>query len=369
MTVVDASNALHARVRAFAKRVRPLSAEFDQLALDIAHFQARYNPGFARLVERHGSSLRAVSEIPPVPVEAFRLTRVAVHPPELDTARFETSGTTNEARGVHVLRTTETYRKVALRFGRPSLIGDAPRATVVALAPVPADPCTSSLGFMMLAMMEDFDGRALTMGADSPFDARAPERWLFDAGGASVRGLAYAAEVARARGEPLLLLATSFALVALLDTLSGARVALPSQSVVMQTGGFKGRSREVAPEALRTALCEAFAVDEAHIANEYGMTELTSQLYARGAAPLSAPPWLRVDAVSPEDLTPLPEGEIGLARFVDLGSVDSAVSVVTQDRVRVRDAGVELHGRAPGASPRGCSLAIEDLLLAAPARP
>ena len=80
MTVVDASNALHARVRAFVKRVQPSAAEFDQLALDIAHFQARYSAGFARLVERHGSSLRGVSDIPAVPVEAFRLMRVAVHP-------------------------------------------------------------------------------------------------------------------------------------------------------------------------------------------------------------------------------------------------------------------------------------------------
>jgi hypothetical protein len=269
---------------------------------------------------------------------------------------------------VHVLRTTDTYRRLALRFGRPSLIGDAPRATVVALAPAPANPCSSSLAFMMLAMMEDFDGRALTIDAGRPFDARAPERWLFDAPGVDVMGLEHATKVARARGEPLLLLATSFALVALLDALSGARVALPSQSVVMQTGGYKGRSREVAPEALRAAVGEAFGVAEAHIVNEYGMTELTSQLYARGADPLSAPPWLRVDAVNPEDLTPVPEGEVGLARFVDLGNVDSAVSVVTQDRIRLRGGRVELHGRTPGATPRGCSLAIEDLLLASPAR-
>ncbi|HMJ11994.1 MAG TPA: acyl-protein synthetase [Polyangiaceae bacterium] len=360
---MDESDALHARVRAYARAPRHSSAEFEQLALDIAHFQARHNAGFARLVERHGSALRTVGEIPAVPVEAFRLTRVAVHPPELDEVRFETSGTTHEARGMHVMRTTQTYRRVALQFGRPALLGEHARATVVALAPVPGDPCSSSLGFMMLAMMEDFDARALTRAAEEPFQARAAERWLFDDQGVNVQALQHAAEVARERAEPLLLLATSFALVASLDALAGARIELPPHSAIMQTGGFKGRSREIEASQLRAAVATAFGVHEDQIVNEYGMTELTSQLYARGPAPFTAPSWLRVDAVNPDDLQPLPEGELGLARFIDLGNVDSAVSVVTQDLIRVRDGSVELRGRAPGAPARGCSLAVEDLLL------
>ncbi|HEY6562115.1 MAG TPA: acyl-protein synthetase [Polyangiaceae bacterium] len=367
MTLVEASSALHARVRAFVRASAPSHAEFDQLALDIAHFQARHSKGFARLVERHGSSLRAVQDIPAVPVEAFRLTRVAVHPPELDEVRFETSGTTHAGRGVHVMRTTDTYRKVALRFGRPALLGEQARATVVALAQVPGEPCASSLGFMMLAMMQDFDGRAVSL-AQEPFEARASERWLFEEEGVNARGLEHAVEVARARAEPLLLLATSFALVALLDTLGGVRLELPSGSAVMQTGGFKGRSRELQASELRAGVASALCIREEQIVNEYGMTELTSQLYARGAAALSAPHWLRVEAVSPDDLQPVAEGEVGLARFIDLGNVDSAVAIVSQDLIRVCDGRVELQGRAPGAPARGCSLAIEDLLLASPRR-
>jgi hypothetical protein len=124
---------------------------------------------------------------------------------------------------------------------------------------------------------------------------------------------------------------------------------------------------------LRRALAKAFGTPEARIVSEYGMTELSSQLYERtlearlrgASAPhgvYGAPPWVRVDAVDPVSLEPLENGSVGIARILDLANVDSAVVVQTVDRVRVTEAGVELLGRAPGAPPRGCSLAIEEML-------
>jgi len=79
-----------------------------------------------------------------------------------------------------------------------------------------------------------------------------------------------------------------------------------------------------------------------------------------------APPWMRVTAVDPTTLLPVAPGEIGVARIVDLANVDSAVAIQTSDRVRVSGGGhrVELLGRAPGAMPRGCSLAIDEILSA-----
>ena len=129
-------------------------------------------------------------------------------------------------------------------------------------------------------------------------------------------------------------------------------------------------------EELREAVTLSLQLGERRVVGEYGMTELTSQLYegtlresalyARhpSAAPgiYFEPPWLRVTPVDPVSLEPLADGEVGLARFVDLGNVDSAVSVVTQDLVRRTAGGIELLGREPGAPPRGCSLAIEALL-------
>jgi hypothetical protein len=174
----------------------------------------------------------------------------------------------------------------------------------------------------------------------------------------------------------LLVLGTAFALVRLLDDLAGARLPLPVGSVVMQTGGFKGRTREVTMEELRGGVTSAFQLGAGRVVGEYGMTELTSQLYegtihesalaARHpeAAPgiYFEPPWLRVTPVDSVTLLPVAEGEPGLARFIDLGNVDSAVSVVTQDMVRRVGGGIQLLGRSPGAPARGCSLAIEALL-------
>ncbi|HEY3666953.1 MAG TPA: acyl-protein synthetase, partial [Polyangiaceae bacterium] len=116
-------------------------------------------------------------------------------------------------------------------------------------------------------------------------------------------------------------------------------------------------------------------LSERQVVGEYGMTELTSQLYEAtlpGSALGSAhsgtagiyfePPWLRVVPVDPVTLEAVRPGEVGIARIVDLGNVDSAIAIQTHDRVRRVGHGVELLGRAPGATPRGCSLAIEEFL-------
>jgi hypothetical protein len=184
-------------------------------------------------------------------------------------------------------------------------------------------------------------------------------------------GLERAAQAASERGEPLVLLATAFALVALLDRLDGRTISAPAESVIMVTGGFKGRTREVAQERLRADLARTFGVTEERLIGEYGMTELSSQLY-EGTLPGGAlrgppgvflePPTLRVFPVDPKSLEPVPDGEVGLAKIVDVCNVDSAVAIQTQDRVRRVARGIELLGRAPGATPRGCSLALESLL-------
>jgi hypothetical protein len=375
MMLVERSDALHERVRRFA--ASEPGDDFDALALAIAHFQAEFSPSLRALAASRGSHLDSVAAVPGVPSDAFRLTRVAVHPPELDAARFFTSGTTGSERGMHAFRTTRTYETVALLGGARALLAfrSGPRV-VVSLAPVPTVPPSSSLGFMLELFQNHWDGRPLGAagaGCAAPvaYDPRSPERWLVGEHGVDVAGLERAARAAAERREPLLVLSTAFALVALLDTLGGRTLPAPAETAVMVTGGFKGKSREVERGLLRRDVARAFGVPESHVVAEYGMTELTSQLY-EGTLPgvaacgepdvLLEPRWLRVEPVDPATLEPVPPGEVGIARIVDLGNIDSALVVQTEDLVRRRGAGIELLGRRPGATARGCSLALEALL-------
>jgi len=366
MTRNARSDSLHRAVQRFAAGDRNHS--FAELALEIARLQREFSPGFAQLCVSRRASLESVDDIPGVPCDAFRLARVALHPENEDRLRFSTSGTTSGARGMHAMRVTETYRELSLNFGRAALLSNDRAPHVVALAPLLDDPPTSSLGHMMALFMVDFERR----GA---FEVRTAERWLIDDRGVDLAGLERAAAHADARGETLLVLATSFALVGLLDALAGRALPLPAEAVVMQTGGFKGKTREIEPAELRARVARSFAISEAQIVSEYGMTELTSQLYEatvpgsalereRGGTPgvYSEPPWLRVVPVDPATLEPVPSGEIGIARIIDLGNVDSAVAIQTQDRVRRVEGGIVLLGRAAGAPARGCSLAIEEFM-------
>lgn len=363
------SDALHARVRAFigaSLRGEAPAEGFDALALALARYQAARVPAFARLVRARGLDLDAARDaaaIPAVPTDVFRLARIAAHPPQCDVALFRTSGTTQGARGEHPLRTTETYELAALGWGPRFLWPDGPGLGVIVLAPPLSQQADSSLGFMLDRFAHTLDGpaafRVHLRDAEAEID---------------VDGVARDAALAREAGRPTLLLSTSFALVHLLDRAGGKDLRLPPRSRVMQTGGFKGRSREVAPDELRAAVSTAFGVPASHVVAEYGMTELGSQLYEAtvaaalaGEAPARhgvylAPPWMRVSAVDPVTLAPVPHGEVGIARFVDLANVDSVVAVQTADQVRLAPDGVELLGRLPGATPRGCSLAADEML-------
>jgi hypothetical protein len=183
-----------------------------------------------------------------------------------------------------------------------------------------------------------------------------------------VPALRRGSEQAEARGEPILLLATSFALAWLLEALRGSPLPLPPGSRILQTGGFKGHVRTLDDAALVGGIGAALGVEPPNIIGEYGMTELSSQLYDSGFAQgeggnsvFVEPPWLRVVPVDPIHLRPVPAGQVGMARFTDLANVDSALNVLTQDQVRRVPGGLVLLGRPAGAPVRGCSLAVDEL--------
>jgi len=358
--VKEESDSLHARVRAFiAAAMRGDSTEpFDALATDIARFQIERVAPVRRLASARGltvEALRTAAEIPAVPTDVFRFARVAAHPSGDDVAVFRTSGTTIGARGEHAFRTLATYDAAALAWGSRFLLhGGLADATVISLTPPPDEAADSSLVHMIALFAHT---------------QRGPVSFHLDGGALDPRTVAAACARARKRSRPALLFGTSFAFVHLLDVAASFDLSLPEGSRAMLTGGFKGRSREVAASELRASIAGAFGLRDAAVVGEYGMTELSSQLYegtlvGAGARHevFTAPPWMRVTAADPTTLELLPDGEIGIARIVDLANVDSAVVVQTADRVRVVGEEVELLGRLPGATPRGCSLAVEEML-------
>jgi hypothetical protein len=185
--------------------------------------------------------------------------------------------------------------------------------------------------------------------------------------------LTAALDEATGDATPIALLGTSFAFLHADDALGARRWALPAGSRIMQTGGFKGRTREVEPATMRALLTSRYGVPDAFVVAEYGMTELSSQLYettlhdavtgvASHSRHLWVPGWMRATPVDPETLRPVAEGEVGILRLDDCANVDTAVFVQTSDLARRHVAGIELLGRAPGATPRGCSLAVDAIL-------
>lgn len=349
------SDRLHGLVQAFVRGDRAHAR--DPLLLEIAAFQLRHVEPVARLHRAlHGSALPSQpSEIVALPTDVFRMRRVAAHPPALDTRVFLTSGTTQGTRGAHALRTLATYQAAALAWGRAWLLPAQPPASrALVLAPRSEDAPESSLSFMIDLFVRE---------------AKLEAEYLLEGGALDAARVAAALDRASSAAAPVLVFGTAFAFVFAQDALGGRRWQLPRGSALMITGGFKGRSRVVPEAELRASLRQLLGLDEDEVIGEYGMTELSSQLYEprRSVSGLPGsiyrpPPWLVIEAVDPETLAPLPAGTRGIARILDLANVDSSLGIQTQDLIEVLPSGdVQLFGRLPGATPRGCSLAIEEL--------
>jgi hypothetical protein len=166
------------------------------------------------------------------------------------------------------------------------------------------------------------------------------------------------------KNRPLLVMGTAFLFVHLLDHMAKKQVrfTLPTGSRVLETGGYKGRSRLLSRKTLHQYIEERLGVRRQAIVCEYGMAELSSQAYdsepehGPETGCFVFPPWARAQIISPETGAEVPEGETGLIRVVDLANVFSVLAVQTADLAIKRGHGFELLGRAPKAEPRGCAL-------------
>ncbi len=326
---------------------------FNDLALRLFAYQLRYNAPYARYCARLGftpSSLPSTWEaIPAVPAPAFKDAILTTFNPGKAALTFETSGTTGSSSGRHYMETAALYDAALLAGFNRLVLGDGARLRFVNLVPNPDERATSSLGYMMRHIGRHLgDGRTGWYLRDSEL--------LFD-------DFAHGVRTACDEGQPVFITATAFALVHVLDAMDRAaiRFALPLGSRVMETGGFKGRSRTVDRAELYERTCAGFGLTPSAIVAEYGMTELTSQYYDDAATwQKIGPPWLRARVVGP-DRTALPAGETGSLLHVDLANRSSCVAVQTEDLGVQHDGGFVLLGRAQDAAPRGCSLDAEQL--------
>jgi hypothetical protein len=333
---------------------------FEALALRVFRHQFALNRPYRALCEARGTTPDNVttwSETPAVPVAAFKVLELVCGRPGDAERLFRTSGTTGgaEARGVHLVPALDVYRSSLLPPFRAHVVPDVDRIRFVSLIPSPSDLPDSSLSFMVGAAAESLASEvAWAVDGEGRFDIDMLDRAL--------RG-------AREAGEPVLLLGTAFAFVHALDRQPAVLGRLPDGSRIMETGGFKGRAREMPKSELYALLTARTGVPRERIVNEYGMTELLSQLYEPvlsagldGADVHRPPPWLAVRALDPTTLAPLAEGEEGLLSFFDLANVGSVSHILTEDVGSVVGGRVRLVGRTPGAEPRGCSRAMDELM-------
>ena len=334
---------------------------FLALARDVLAYQLAHNAPYAAYARTRGVDAAhlpvRLDGIPAVPAAAYKEARIATFPANETAVWFETSGTTAGGRsGRHELPTTRLYEAALLASFDRMLLSDGARLRYLLLVPDPREKPHSSLGFMMEAV-----ARARGDGAAG---------WYLHGDALDVDGFLHDVERARAGGVAVCLAATAFALVALLDALAerGITLELPPGSRVMETGGFKGRTRVVARAELYRETHARLGVPIDAIVAEYGMTELSSQYYdgiatrARIEPRIKvAPPWLRPLVVD-GDGRALPEGVVGAIRHIDLANRGSAIAIETEDLGALVEGGLVLLGREQGAELRGCSLDAETLL-------
>ena len=351
---------------------RPDATRFERLALSLFAFQFGACEPYARLcrsLDRTPSTVTLCEEIPPVPTGAFKEFPLRCFEQEATIQTFRTSGTSGDRRGRLHLDTLALYEASLLASLRRNFLGDlvGQRPNMRFLAPSLREAPDSSLSHMFETLRREEGG----------------DQSRFDLSGGRLDLGAFGAAIERAHdeGRPLVVAGTSFAFVHLLDAVGADEAGagaegwhLPPDSRVMETGGFKGRSREIPRERLRAEIADCFGIADSRVVNQYGMTELGSQFYDStlvdpdGARRKLAPPWTRVRFVDPESGLDVEEGEVGMIVIHDLANTGSIAAIQSADLgraildVRGNRIGFDVMGREPGAEARGCSIATDVML-------
>ena len=339
----------------------PGVAAFNRMALQLFAYQFENNKPFAKFARARGKTPRTVQswmDIPAVPINAFKTLDLTCCPPADAAAVFMTSGTTlGGLRGKSYHPTLSVYDASMRRNFAKRFMGGREKMDMGILFPTTAMMPNSSLAHYLNLAVQTFG----TPGSGH----------LIDEDGIDFERLTADLTRAEATGQPYGLLGASFSLVHALDELQrrGQIVRLPEGSRILDTGGFKGQSRELELDEFYDALRHTFGMPRSHCINMYGMTELSTQFYDNGNAVCpsvkSGPHWIRTRVVNPLTGATITKGETGVLAHTDLAHFNIATTILTEDAGIETDDGFLLLGRAAGAEAQGCSMAVDEFLKAA----
>jgi hypothetical protein len=363
---------MNQQLSSFAARLRESiisgfqNEDFDALVLELFALQFKNNCAYRKICEARNLTPEAVehwTQMPAVPTAAFKELELTSLEAKERTAVFHSSGTTEQkpSRHFHNAESLAVYETSLWDWFVKNILNAEARSQkpeLICLTPSPDDAPKSSLVHMFETIGQKMGGASALASRKFFGKISADGGWTLDFEAV----LSVLENRQSAIGNRQLILGTAFSFVHLLDYLveRDLRVELPSGSRVMETGGYKNRSRSLPKSELHALITERLGVPRENIICEYGMSELSSQAYdleiQNSERQFRFPPWARVQIVSPETNREVAEGETGLIRIFDLANVFSVAAMQTEDLAIRRGDGFELIGRAQLAEPRGCSL-------------
>jgi phenylacetate-coenzyme A ligase PaaK-like adenylate-forming protein len=310
---------------------------FEETALQVFQYQAANCSIYKQFIgglKVNPADVKSVKQIPFLPVEFFKAHTV-VTSNEPDEVVFTSSGTTGMITSSHHVTDVSWYEE-SFRSAFSLFYGDIKDYTVLALLPAYLEREGSSLIYMAQDLITQ------SANADSGFYLYNHQQ-LYDK-----------LQQQKTAGKPTLLIGVTFAL---LDFTDNYQIDFP-ELIVMETGGMKGRRKEMIREELHYSLCAGFGVGAIH--SEYGMTELLSQAYSKGEGIFNCPPWMRIITRDTNDpFTLVGAGKTGGVSIIDLANINSCSFIATQDLGKVyADGSFEVIGRFDNSDIRGCNLLI-----------
>jgi hypothetical protein len=321
----------------FEKIQRVESADFDRLALDVFKYQAAFNSVFKAYISLLGidyQQVKDVEDLPFLPIQFFKNKEIKTGDWS-PAVTFTSSGTTSETTSSHQLFSPDFYKKNARR-GFQGFYGDVKNYCVLALLPAYLERSGSSLIFMA----DDFIRQS-----------KYPESGFFLN---NVEELLTVLNDLQTRKVPTLLIGVSFALLDLAERFPQDL----SNIIIMETGGMKGRRKEITRRELHQIFNNAFQTTAIH--SEYGMTELFSQAYSQGDGIFFSSPTMRVLAREVTDPFQIQKaGKTGVLNIIDLANLDTCSFIATDDLGKVNaDNSFEILGRLDASDVRGCNLLV-----------